>query len=75
MIILINKEDGDPEIPGDLIKALEINPQAHSNFMNFYPSSRRIYLFWLNSAKREETRQNRIKKIVEFSEKNKKPGM
>jgi uncharacterized protein YdeI (YjbR/CyaY-like superfamily) len=74
-LIYDNKNDGDPEIPEDLLKALFINPEAHANFNNFSPSNRRTYIFWLNSAKRGETRQNRIAKIVEFSEKNRKPGM
>lgn len=74
-LVYDNKTDGDPEIPEDLMNALILNPEAHSNFMNFSPSNRRIYLFWLKSAKREETRVSRIKRIVENSEKNKKPGM
>ena len=74
-LIYDNKEDPDPEIPEDLNKALVFNPDAHANFMNFSPSNRRMYLFWLKSAKREETRISRIKKIVEFSAMNRKPGM
>ena len=38
--------------------------------MNFSPSSRRIYIEWLNYAKRTETRLRRIDKIVILSEKN-----
>jgi uncharacterized protein YdeI (YjbR/CyaY-like superfamily) len=34
-----------------------------------------MYLFWLKSAKRNETRINRIKKIVDFSAMNRKPGI
>ncbi len=74
-LIYDNKEDPDPEIPDDLQKALTLNPEAHTNFLNFSLSTRRIYLFWLKSAKREETRLNRIKKIVQFSEMNRKPSM
>jgi uncharacterized protein YdeI (YjbR/CyaY-like superfamily) len=33
-----------------------------------------LYIFWLNDAKRVETRKARIVRIVERSEKNIKPG-
>lgn len=74
-LVYDNRNDAVPDIPEDLMDALILNPEAHRNFMNFSPSNRRIYIFWLNSAKREETRKNRIRKIIEQSEKNIKPGM
>lgn len=51
-------------IPPDLQKAFDENPNAFENYMNFSPSYRKSYLYWLNHAKREETRQKRIKEIV-----------
>lgn len=74
-LVYDNRMDGEPEIPADLLEALNLNPQALANFMAFSPSSRRMYLLWLKDAKRPETQQTRLKKIVEFSEKNKKPGI
>jgi uncharacterized protein YdeI (YjbR/CyaY-like superfamily) len=74
-LIYDNRRDGDPDIPDDLLDALVKNKIAYPNFMNFPQSSRRIYVDWLNSAKKAETRPGRINKIVEFSEKNIKPGM
>ena len=62
-------------VPEDLMDALRINPLAHNNFLNFPPSSRKLYIFWLNDAKRAETRQGRIQKIVDRSEKNIRAGM
>lgn len=74
-VIYDNRNDGDPEIPDDLLEALKANMTAHDNFMNFSKSNRRNYIFWMNSAKREQTRKIRINRIVEFSEQNKRPGM
>ena len=51
-------------IPSDLQMAFDKNPDAHTNYQNFSPSYRKSYLYWLNQAKREETRQNRIKDII-----------
>ena len=36
---------------------------------------KRIYIEWLNSAKRAETRPGRIEKIVKLAEQNIRPGM
>jgi uncharacterized protein YdeI (YjbR/CyaY-like superfamily) len=62
-------------IPEDLNAALNENMTAYNNFVKFPPSSRRLYIFWLNDAKRPETRASRIAKIVDRSEKNIKAGM
>jgi uncharacterized protein YdeI (YjbR/CyaY-like superfamily) len=74
-LVYSNENEGNSEIPEDLMKALELNRPALRNFLGFTESNRRLYLLWLNTAKRAETRQKRISKIVEFSEKNQKPGM
>ena len=62
-------------VPDDLLNALKNNPEAYSNFINFPPSSRKLYIFWLNDAKRSETRSGRIAKIVDRAEKNIRAGM
>jgi uncharacterized protein YdeI (YjbR/CyaY-like superfamily) len=70
-----NRSDGDPVMPEDLKLQLEKNQKSYENFLRFTSSVRRIYIDWLNSAKRNETRQRRIIKIVFLSEKNQKPGI
>src|SRR5690606_38284565 len=57
-------------IPEDLQKAFDQNAEAFKNYQNFAPSYRKNYLYWLNQAKREETRQKRIQDIINFCEKN-----
>lgn len=59
-------------IPEDLQKAFNSNPLAFENYNNFARSYRKSYLYWLNQAKREATRQNRIQKIIEYCTLNKK---
>lgn len=69
------KAEANLVVPDDLLNALKNNSEAYSNFINFPPSSRKLYVFWLNDAKRAETRSGRIAKIVDRSEKNIKAGM
>jgi uncharacterized protein YdeI (YjbR/CyaY-like superfamily) len=58
------------EIPEDLQIAFNNNSIAFSNYENFSKSYRKSYLYWLNQAKREETRQNRIAQIIDLCEQN-----
>jgi uncharacterized protein YdeI (YjbR/CyaY-like superfamily) len=74
-LVYADQSDGIPSEPDDLMKELKKNIKALSNFKNFTQSSRRMYIDWLNSAKRSETRSKRINRIIELSEKNIKPGM
>ena len=78
-IIKIGKQNGswtaldDVEkgiIPEDLQIAFDINKIAFENYKNFATSYRKNYLYWLNQAKRETTRQNRIKEIIRFCKAN-----
>lgn len=62
-------------IPPDLKKALSTNKKARENFTNFAPSYRRLYIGWITDAKKQETREKRIRQTVERSAQNKKPGM
>lgn len=57
-------------IPLELQLAFDKNPKAYNNFQNFAPSYRKHYLYWLNQAKREQTRQKRIVEIIKFCEAN-----
>ena len=57
-------------IPEDLQLAFKDNPKAWSNYQSFSPSYRKSYLYWLNQAKRVETRQNRIREIIHLCEQN-----
>ena len=57
-------------IPEDLQAAFNNNPKAFENYENFARGYRKSYLYWLNQAKREATRQKRIEQIVALCEQN-----
>lgn len=57
-------------IPVDLNTAFEQNKIAYENYKNFSPSYRKSYLYWLNQAKRIETRMIRIAEIIKLCEQN-----
>ena len=74
-IVYGDSREGVPVVPDDLMSSLSGNMTALNNFLNFPASSRRIYIEWLKTSKKAETRERRIGKIIELSEKNQKPGI
>jgi len=67
--------DDTPIVPQILLDAFTDNPIAEENFNNFPQSTRKQYLGWLKSAKRQETKEKRIKEIIRRSEANIKAGI
>lgn len=57
-------------IPEDLAKAFNSNTMAFSNYQKFSKSYKKGYLYWLFTAKRQETRQKRINEIIRLCELN-----
>ena len=62
-------------IPPDLKEALVKIRKAWENFNSFAPSYKKQYIGWVTSARKEETREKRINRVVEWAAQNKKPGM
>ncbi|MEH2376523.1 YdeI/OmpD-associated family protein [Nostoc sp.] len=60
-------------IPLDLKQALEANTTAKGYFEAFNNSSKKNILFWIDSAKRPETRLKRIEQTVNSAASNKNP--
>jgi len=63
-----------PKTPEDLQEALKASPKAQSNFQAFPNSTKLMYIHWIQSAKKPETRAKRIKQVVERAAKNIKPS-
>ncbi|WP_367276287.1 YdeI family protein [uncultured Polaribacter sp.] len=57
-------------IPEELQIEFDKNKTAFENFKNFAPSYRKSYLYWLNQAKRETTRKNRVTEIIRLCNEN-----
>lgn len=61
-------------IPSYLKNALMKNKKAWKNFQNFANTYQNMYIGWVKEAKREETKERRIKEVVKRSVKNIKAG-
>lgn len=60
------------EVPKDVMKELKQHKDAKTFFDTLSYSHKREYVMWINEAKRDETRQNRIVKTIEMLKKGKK---
>jgi len=75
-ISLLEQSRGDPDdIPRFVKQALMANARAWENFRNLAPSYRRHYVGWIMHAKKEETRERRLREAVSLLEQNKKLGL
>ena len=57
-------------VPDDLARALAACPTALANFRAYPPSTRKIALWWVESAKRPETRTRRVAETVRLAAEN-----
>jgi uncharacterized protein YdeI (YjbR/CyaY-like superfamily) len=64
-----------PTLPRVVQLALMASPKAWENFQRLAPSYRRNYIAWIMDAKKEETRDRRLREAVKLLEQNKKLGL
>jgi len=62
-------------VPDWLQEGLMASPPAWENFSKLPPSHKRNYILWISDAKREETRQKRIREAIGRLEKNERLGL
>ena len=53
------------EIPAELAGLLKSEPKAKATFDTLPPSHQREYIHWITEAKREETKQRRLRQTIE----------
>ncbi len=79
-----DKKNGQPaikmdknnfNIPEYINEALKKNLTVLKNFNQLAFSHKRNYVGWIDSAKKEETRQNRLAEAIELLKENKKLGL
>jgi uncharacterized protein YdeI (YjbR/CyaY-like superfamily) len=62
-------------VPPYIEKALQANPRAWAEFQRIPPSHKRVYIGWIDSAKKDETKQRRLAEAIERLSTGQKPGM
>ena len=62
----------NPTMPNDLKKLLATNEIAKENFEKFPPSTTKMFLRWVERAKRPETRTKRLNTVFQKAKNNDK---
>lgn len=62
-------------LPSYMEKQLKANPRAWVFFQQLAPSCRRAYIGWIDSAKREETKQKRLSEAIALLAAGEKLGL
>jgi uncharacterized protein YdeI (YjbR/CyaY-like superfamily) len=78
--VLAEKPEPKPKnselrLPRFVKQALVANSKAWKYFQSLAPSYRRNFIGWIMHAKKEETRQRRLREVVSLLEQNKKLGL
>lgn len=62
-------------VPDYIEQAIRKNARAWKFFENLAPSYRRLYVAWVDSAKRDVTKQSRLRQAIEMMKTGRKPGI
>jgi uncharacterized protein YdeI (YjbR/CyaY-like superfamily) len=62
-------------VPPYIEKALQANPRAWAEFQRIPPSHKRVWVGWIDSAKKDETKQRRLAEAIERLSTGQKLGM
>ena len=72
-------QTGRPQIsfdmPSEFARALDKNKKAKENFDTLAPSYRKHYIGWIQAAKRDETKEKRIRESIFLLAKGKRLGL
>ena len=61
-------------VPTELASALSANPKARSFWDTLAPGQRKLWLYWVTEAKKDETKTRRIAAVVKECAAGRKPG-
>lgn len=67
-----DEEERSIEIPDDFLKVLNRNDKATTTYQSLSYTAKKEYITWITSAKRQETRLDRIEKSIALLEEGKK---
>ena len=70
--IVLDTEPREVSVPADLQAALDADPEANRFFQSLSFSHKSAYLFWIESAKKSETRERRIPEAIRMLKEGRK---
>lgn len=62
-------------LPSYIERQLKVRPRVWERFQKLAPSHRRAYIGWIDSAKKDETKQRRLRETIRLLAKGKRLGL
>lgn len=72
--IILYRDDSPLDIPEELLMCLQDEPKAYQQFFQFTEGIQKEYITWIYSAKKNETRVQRIARTIGKLLRGEKPG-
>ena len=66
---------GELPIPGEIIQSVQENPPTWNYYRSLSPSKQRLYMGWVMSASKQETRQKRLVEVISLLAQGKDLGL
>src|SRR3954447_27008050 len=66
VVVLLDKEPREVDVPDDLAAALEADAEAKAIFDALAFTHRKEYVRWITEAKKDDTRQRRVSQAIEM---------
>jgi hypothetical protein len=70
--IVLDTEPREVSVPADLQAALDADPEANRFFQSLSYSHKSAYVLWIESAKKDETRERRIPEAIRMLKEGRK---
>ncbi len=69
------RREDTAQMPAELKRALRADPKAKQIFNKLAPSHKKQFIYWIDEAKRDETRERRVRETIKMLRQNKRLGM
>lgn len=67
--ITLYRDESEFKIPEEILQCLKLEPEAEEKFMNYKKGEQKKFIDWIYAAKKEETKANRIAKMLQMLDK------
>ena len=67
--IILYRDDSEFEIPEEILQCLKLEPEAEVKFMKYKKGEQKKFTDWIYAAKKEETKADRIAKMLQMLDK------
>jgi hypothetical protein len=64
--VILYPDNAPLEVPEELLNCLKDEPKAYQNFLDYSDGEKKAFVEWVYSAKKEETKAERIVKMIQM---------